>query len=136
MIELLLPYGFDTLEYSWVKATIGICMLADYSVTKKRQHLRPFLSTFSSCPTSHPSIRWSTQGIVSVFCTGKIQGGQDHMFLFRDSLANYYTHYDLFWFRPLLGGNSSMSSGLILEMNRVYNGVSIKLKKFAMQRGK
>jgi hypothetical protein len=37
MIELLLPYGFDTLEYSWVKATIGICMLVDYSVAKKCQ---------------------------------------------------------------------------------------------------
>jgi hypothetical protein len=39
MIELLLPCGFDTLEYSWVKATIDICTLADYSVAKKRQHL-------------------------------------------------------------------------------------------------
>jgi hypothetical protein len=29
MIELLLPCGFDILEYSWVKATIGICTLAD-----------------------------------------------------------------------------------------------------------
>jgi hypothetical protein len=38
MIELLLPCGFDTLEYPWVKATIGICMLADYSVAKKHQH--------------------------------------------------------------------------------------------------
>jgi hypothetical protein len=38
MIELLLPYGFDTLEYSWVKATIGICTLADYSMAKKHQH--------------------------------------------------------------------------------------------------
>ncbi len=37
MIELLLPCGFDTLEYSWVKATIGICMLTDYSLAKKRQ---------------------------------------------------------------------------------------------------
>jgi hypothetical protein len=37
MIELLLPCGFDTLEYSWVKATIGICMLVDYSVAKKYQ---------------------------------------------------------------------------------------------------
>jgi hypothetical protein len=37
MIELLLPCGFDTLEYSWVNATIGICMLADYSVAKKCQ---------------------------------------------------------------------------------------------------
>jgi hypothetical protein len=35
MIELLLPYGFDTLEYAWVKATIDICMLADYSMAKK-----------------------------------------------------------------------------------------------------
>jgi hypothetical protein len=38
MIELLLSCGFDTLEYSWVKATIGICMLEDYSVAKKCQH--------------------------------------------------------------------------------------------------
>jgi hypothetical protein len=37
MIELLLPCGFDTLEYSCVKATIGICTLADYSVAKKHQ---------------------------------------------------------------------------------------------------
>jgi hypothetical protein len=37
MMELLLPYGFGTLEYSWVKATIGIYMLVDYSVAKKRQ---------------------------------------------------------------------------------------------------
>jgi hypothetical protein len=35
MIHLLLPYGFDTLEYSWVKSTIGIYTLVDYSVTKK-----------------------------------------------------------------------------------------------------
>jgi hypothetical protein len=37
MIELLLPCEFDTLEYSEVKATIGIRTLADYSVAKKRQ---------------------------------------------------------------------------------------------------
>jgi hypothetical protein len=37
MIGLLLHCGFDTLEYSWVKATIGIYMLADYSVANKRQ---------------------------------------------------------------------------------------------------
>jgi hypothetical protein len=37
MIELLLPYGFDTLEYSWVKATIDIYTLVDYSVAKKHQ---------------------------------------------------------------------------------------------------
>jgi hypothetical protein len=37
MIELQLPSGFDTLEYSWVKATIGIYTLADYSVARKCQ---------------------------------------------------------------------------------------------------
>jgi hypothetical protein len=37
MIELLLPYGFDTLEYSWLKTTIDICTLADYSGPKKCQ---------------------------------------------------------------------------------------------------
>jgi hypothetical protein len=37
MIELLLPFGFDTMEYSWLKATIGICMLVDYSMAKKCQ---------------------------------------------------------------------------------------------------
>jgi hypothetical protein len=37
MIELLLSYGFDTLEYSSEKATIDICMPADYSVAKKHQ---------------------------------------------------------------------------------------------------
>jgi hypothetical protein len=35
MIELLLSCEFDTLEYSWVKAIIGICTLADYFVAKK-----------------------------------------------------------------------------------------------------
>jgi hypothetical protein len=45
MIELLLPYGFDTLEYSWVKATIGICTLAYYFVAKKCQQ--------PSKPSSH-----------------------------------------------------------------------------------
>jgi hypothetical protein len=39
IIKLLLPYGFDTLEYSWVKATIAIYMLANYSVSKKHQQL-------------------------------------------------------------------------------------------------
>jgi hypothetical protein len=37
IVELLIPYGFDTLEYSWVKATIGICTLADYSMAKECQ---------------------------------------------------------------------------------------------------
>jgi hypothetical protein len=37
MIELLLPCGFDTLQYSWVKATINICTITNYSVAKKRQ---------------------------------------------------------------------------------------------------
>jgi hypothetical protein len=37
MRDLLLPCGFDTLKYSWVKATINIYTLVDYSVAKKRQ---------------------------------------------------------------------------------------------------
>jgi hypothetical protein len=43
---------------------------------------------------------------------------------------NYKAHYDLSWFRPLHGGNSPMSSGLILKMNNGYNGVSRELEKF------
>jgi hypothetical protein len=39
MIELLHLCGFDTLEYSWVKATIGICTLVEYSMAKKRQQI-------------------------------------------------------------------------------------------------
>jgi hypothetical protein len=41
MIELLLPCGFDTLEYSWLKVIIGICTLADYSVAKKLSYPVP-----------------------------------------------------------------------------------------------
>jgi hypothetical protein len=66
---------------------------------------------------------------VGVFCTGKIQGGQYCTFLIRGGLANYKAHYSLFWFRPLLGGNSPMSSDLILNMNNGYNGVSRELEK-------
>jgi hypothetical protein len=33
-------------------------------------------------------------------------------------------------FRPLLGGNSPISSGLILKMSSGYNGMSRDLKKF------
>jgi hypothetical protein len=36
--------------------------------------------------------------------------------------VNYKAHYDLSWFRSLLGGNSHTSSDLILKMNRGYNG--------------
>jgi hypothetical protein len=43
---------------------------------------------------------------------------------------NYKEHNDLSWFRPLLGGNSSRSSDLILKMNMCYKGVSRELKKF------
>jgi hypothetical protein len=60
MIELLLPYGFDTLEYSWVKAIIGICMLADYSVAKK--HQQAFLHY---C--------WGSQLILSIRRVNRIQ---------------------------------------------------------------
>jgi hypothetical protein len=44
--------------------------------------------------------------------------------------VNYKEHYDLSWFRPLLGGNSSTSSGLILKMNNGYDVVSRELEKF------
>jgi hypothetical protein len=44
---------------------------------------------------------------------------------------NYEAHYDLSWFRPLLGGNSPTSSSLILKMNRYYKEVSRELEKFA-----
>jgi hypothetical protein len=64
------------------------------------------------------------------FCTSKIQHGQDRVFLSRGGLTNYKAHYGLFWFRPLLGGNSPMSSGLILKMNSGYNEVSRELEKF------
>jgi hypothetical protein len=39
MIELLLFGEFDTLEYSWVKATIGICTVADYSLLRNTNML-------------------------------------------------------------------------------------------------
>jgi hypothetical protein len=72
--------------------------------------------------------------VVGVFCTGKIQGGRDCKFQFRDGFANYKAHYDMSWFRPLLAGNSptssATSSGLILKMNKGHNGVSRELRKF------
>jgi hypothetical protein len=64
------------------------------------------------------------------FCIGKVQSGQDHVFLFRGGLVNYKAHYGLSWFRPLIGGNSPMSNGLILKMNNGYNGVNRELEKF------
>jgi hypothetical protein len=68
---------------------------------------------------------------VGVFCTRKIQSGQDCTFLFQDGLANYKEHYSSSWFRPLLADNSPMSSGVILKMNNGYNGVSRVLEKLA-----
>jgi hypothetical protein len=58
------------------------------------------------------------------------QGGQDRVFQFQGGLVNYKAHGDLSWFKPLLGGNSPTSSGLILKMNMYYKGVSRDLKKF------
>jgi hypothetical protein len=55
MIESLPPCGFDTLEYSWVKATIAICTLVDYSVAKKCQHpYRLMVALFSWAVTITP----------------------------------------------------------------------------------
>jgi hypothetical protein len=59
---------------------------------------------------------------VDVFCTGKIQGGQDRAFQFRGYLVNYKAHGDLSWFRPLLRGNSPICSGFILKMKMCYKG--------------
>jgi hypothetical protein len=59
---------------------------------------------------------------VDVFCTDKIQGGQDRAFQFLGGLVNVVAHKDLSWFRPLLDGNSPMSSSLILKMNKCYKG--------------
>jgi hypothetical protein len=64
------------------------------------------------------------------FCIGKIQGSQDRAFLFRGGLTNNKAHYGLSWFRPLLGGNSPTSNGLISKMNNGYNGVSREFEKF------
>jgi hypothetical protein len=36
--------------------------------------------------------------------------------------VNYKAHYDLFWFRPLLEGNSPTFNDLILKINRGYKG--------------
>jgi hypothetical protein len=55
-----------------------------------------------------------------IFCTDKIQGGQDRAFQFRYGLTNNKTHNNLSWFRPLLLGNNPMSSDLILKMNMCY----------------
>jgi hypothetical protein len=50
MIELLLPCGFDTLEYTWVKATIDICTLIDNSVARKCQQI--FLAPLPGKPVN------------------------------------------------------------------------------------
>jgi hypothetical protein len=60
MIELLLPCGFITHEYSWVKAIIGICMLVDYSMAKKCQQ-----AFWRSC--------WGSQLILSICRVNRIQ---------------------------------------------------------------
>jgi hypothetical protein len=73
---------------------------------------------------------------IDVFYIGKIQGGQDCMFLFWGGPVNYKAHYSLSWFSSLLRGNSPTSSSLILKMNNGYNGVSTELEKFTKWRGK
>jgi hypothetical protein len=51
MIVLLLPCGFNTMEYSYVKAIIGICMLVDYSVVKKCQQSYTILAQLAGIPS-------------------------------------------------------------------------------------
>jgi hypothetical protein len=64
------------------------------------------------------------------------QGGQDHAFQFRGGHGNYKTHYDLSWFRPILRGNNPTSNGLLLKMNRGYNGVSREMEEVRVVNGK
>jgi hypothetical protein len=54
MVELLLRYGFDTLKYSYMKATIDIYTLVNYSVAKEYQQL------------SRPSIKVAESGEAAV----------------------------------------------------------------------
>jgi hypothetical protein len=73
---------------------------------------------------------------IGVFCTSKIYGGQDSVFLFRCDLANYKAYYGFSRFRSSLKINRSMSNGLILKMNNGYNGVIRELEKLAKWREK
>jgi hypothetical protein len=52
-------------------------------------------------------------------------------FQFQGGLMNNLAHNALSYFRPLLGGNSPISSGVVLMKNKCYNGVSRVLKWFA-----
>jgi hypothetical protein len=69
--------------------------------------------TFPCSPALIRNGLWSLTPFVGVFCTGKIQGGQDRAFQFRGALANYKARGDLSWFSPLFRGNSPTSRGLI-----------------------
>jgi hypothetical protein len=61
---LVLPCGFDTLKYSWVKATVGICTLTDYSVARKRQHRRGVGSGLSlGLPLLARGVRGGSNGL-------------------------------------------------------------------------
>jgi hypothetical protein len=50
--------------------------------------------------------------------------------------VNYRSHYDLYCFRPLLGGNSPTYSGLILKMNKGYKGRTEISRSSCGERGK
>jgi hypothetical protein len=69
-----------------------------------------------------------TRGLSVVFYTG--QNRVVKITCSYSEMVNYKAHYDLFWFKLLLGGNSHTSNGLILKMNRVYIWVSRELEKF------
>jgi hypothetical protein len=62
MIELLLPCGFDTMEYSWVKVRIGISMVVDYSVAMKHQHYCNSWSSRGSQGQTRPRSETSIDG--------------------------------------------------------------------------
>jgi hypothetical protein len=43
---------------------------------------------------------------------------------------NNLAHSDLSWFKPLLGGNSPTSNGVVLMKKKCYNRVSRVLERF------
>jgi hypothetical protein len=75
------------LELFWESPLAGPTILMERASMAGFQQALPMILGQSSTE--------SRSGIVGVFCTGKIQGGQDHAFQFRGGLVNYKAHDDL-----------------------------------------